>query len=51
MPGRLFTDYFLTDGIKATSEWRASTAAFEAFRESAAQALAPFAEYDHPNEA
>ena len=51
MPGHLFTDYFLTDGIKATPEWRASTAAFEAFRESAAQALAPFAEYDHPNEA
>ena len=51
MPGHLFTDYFLTDGIKATSEWRASTAAFEAFRESAARALAPFAEYDHPNEA
>ena len=51
MPGRLFTDYFLTDGVKATPEWSASAAAFEAFRESAAQALAPFAEYDHPNEA
>ena len=51
MPGRLFTDYFLTDGVKATPEWSASAAAFEAFRESAAQALAPFVEYDHPNEA
>ena len=51
MPGRLFTDYFLTAGVKATPEWRASTGAFEAFRESAAQALAPFADYDHPNEA
>ena len=51
MPGQLFTHYFLTDGIKATPEWRASAAAFEAFRESAAQALTPFAEYDHPNEA
>ena len=51
MPGRLFTDYFLTDGVKATPEWSASAAAFEAFRESAAQALASFAEYDHPNEA
>ena len=51
MPGRLFTDYFLTDGVKATPEWSASTAAFEAFRESAALALSPFAEYDHPNEA
>ena len=51
MPGRLFTDYFLTDGVKATPEWSASATAFEAFRESAAQTLAPFAEYDHPNEA
>ena len=24
MPGHLFTDYFLTDGIKATPEWAAS---------------------------
>ena len=26
MVGNLFTDYFLTDGIKSTSEWRTSEA-------------------------
>ena len=26
MPGQLFTHYFLTDGIKATAEWKASVA-------------------------
>ena len=24
MPGSLFTEYFLTDGIKETAEWRES---------------------------
>ena len=24
MPGQLFTQYFLTDGVKATPEWKAS---------------------------
>ena len=31
MPGRLFTSYFLTEGIRATPEWRASVADSEAF--------------------
>ena len=31
MSGRLFTDYFLTDGIKVTDEWRFSVEDAEAF--------------------
>lgn len=31
MSGRLFTDYFLTDGIKVTTEWRTSVEHAEAF--------------------
>ena len=31
MPGQLFTHYFLTDGIKATAEWKASVARPEEF--------------------
>ena len=26
MPGHLFTEYFLTEGIRATPEWRESVA-------------------------
>ena len=33
MPGHLFTEYFLTEGIKATPEWRASVASAQAFHE------------------
>ena len=36
MQGRLFTEYFLTEGIRETPEWRASLddpAAFDAFRD------------------
>ena len=36
MPGHLFTEYFLTEGIRATPEWRESVAsadAFESFRD------------------
>lgn len=40
MPGQLFTHYFLTDGIKATAEWKDSLAqpeAFAAFRDGVRQ--------------
>ena len=40
MPGQLFTQYFLTDGIKTTTEWKRSDAepgAFNAFRDKARQ--------------
>ena len=54
MSGQLFTHYFLTDGIKATAEWKASLdkpEAFAAFRDGVRQkyeALSPSAD---PNEA
>ena len=53
MPGHLFTQYFLTDGIRHTPEWRASTEqpqAFSAFANAAAERLAAFRQYDSPNE-
>ena len=31
MSGRLFTDYFLTDGITDTDEWKSSVEDAEAF--------------------
>ena len=39
MTGNLFADCFLTNGIKATSEWRTSVAAaqFETFRDGVRQ--------------
>ena len=33
MPGHLFTEYFLTEGIRATSKWRASVASAQPFDE------------------
>ena len=53
MPGQLFTQYFLTDGIRHTPEWRASTdqpQAFSAFASAAAERFAAFSRYDSPNE-
>ena len=40
MPGQLFTEYFLTEGIRATDEWQASVSdagAFDAFRDGVRQ--------------
>lgn len=40
MPGRLFTEYFLTEGIRATDEWQASVSdaeAFDVFRDGVRQ--------------
>ena len=54
MPGNLFTGYFLTDGIKATPEWRNSVAAaqeFEAFREGVRQHYDALTHSQDPNEA
>ena len=53
MPGQLFTQYFLTDGIRHTPEWRASTEqpqAFSAFANAAAERFEAFSRYDSPNE-
>ena len=51
MTGQLFTHYFLTDGIKATGEWRPASEADDAFRRSLAGIYREFARYRQPNEA
>ena len=54
MAGNLFTDYFLTDGIKATPEWRMSVAVaaqFDAFGDSVRQRYDALTHSQDPNEA
>ncbi len=54
MPGQLFTHYFLTDGIKATAEWKASLdkpEAFAAFKDGVAQHYEVLSRAVAPNEA
>ena len=54
MPGNLFTNYFLTEGIKATAEWRASisdSTAFAAFRNGVRQRYDALSGSEGPNEA
>ena len=54
MPGRLFTEYFLTDGIKATAEWRESVSAvggFGSFRDGVCERYGTLMRLDSPNEA
>ena len=53
MQGRLFTDYFLSDGIRATAEWRglASSGGFEAFRDGARRRFDLARGFSEPNEA
>ena len=50
MPGHLFTQYFLTDGIRATPERRAQAPAFAQFRDAARRLFQDFAAYHEPNE-
>ena len=50
MPGQLFTQYFLTDGIRATPERRAQAPAFVAFRDAARRLFSDFAASHNPNE-
>ena len=54
MPGHLFTEYFLTEGIGATDEWRASVsdaAAFGEFRDGVRQRYDALSRSADPNEA
>ena len=51
MPGRLFTEYFLTEGITTTDRWDVSDAALDDFRSAAAEAYERLESYDRPNEA
>ena len=53
MPGQLFTHYFLTDGIKATDEWKNSVAqpeTFAAFSTAISDLFEKFARFKDPNE-
>ena len=53
MSGQLFTHYFLTDGIKATAEWKASLdkpEAFAAFRDGVRQKYEALSRAAKPNE-
>ena len=54
MAGQLFTHYFLTDGIQATSEWRASIARPETFARFSSDILHRYqalSGFQDPNEA
>ena len=54
MPSHLFTHYFLTDGIKATAEWRTSLSRskeFAVFREGVARHYDALSRSADPNEA
>ena len=51
MPGQLFTQYFLTDGIKATPEWKASvdeSEAFESFKVAVTDLFSAFSAFNGP---
>ena len=54
MPGQLFTEYFLTDGIKQSDEWRASvddSAVLDALRDAVSGKFNKIDLFDRPNEA
>ena len=54
MPGHLFTEYFLTEGIRASPEWRESVAsadAFESFRDGVRERYGALSGSVDPNEA
>ena len=54
MPGQLFTQYFLTDGIKETHEWESSVSqpdAFADFKDKIRQLLDALSQSVEPNEA
>ena len=54
MPGHLLTEYFLTEGIRATPEWRESVAsadAFDSFRDGVRERYGALSGSVDPNEA
>ena len=54
MPGQLFTEYFLTDGIRETAEWRelvSSLGEFGSFRDGVRQRYEAVSRSGNPNEA
>ena len=51
MSGQLFTQYFLTDGIRTTAEWESVGSAFPEFRSAIAPLYDNFSVRANPNEA
>ena len=51
MKGQLFTQYFLTDGIRTTPEWAETVAKLPDFRRDLGQAYERFSSLHQPNEA
>ncbi len=51
MKGQLFTQYFLTDGIRTTAEWGAAASKLGDFRRRLARTCERFTSLRHPNEA
>ena len=54
MPGHLFTEYFLTDGIKESAEWRESVSSageFDSFSDEVRQFYDAISGSSSPNEA
>ena len=53
LPGQLFTDYYLTEGIRDTAEWKDSVSSpggFDAFRDAVNQRYESVSGYSDPNE-
>ena len=50
MPGHLFTEYFLTDGIRQTPERQSQRSAFNTFRDEARRLFQDFSGAHNPNE-
>ena len=54
LPGHLFTAYFLTDGIKESTEWRESVSSageFDSFKDGVCERYGALMRLDSPNEA
>ncbi len=54
VPGRLFTDYYLSEGIRETDEWKDSVSSpgeFAEFKEAVSQLYQAVSGYSDPNEA
>ena len=51
MPGQLFTEYFLKEGIRATPEWSASAGAFALFKDGIRERYEALGRAVEPNEA
>ena len=51
MSGQLFTQYYLTEGIKSTTRWNSSAANAEAFRDGVQRSYDDLHAHSNPNEA